>query len=74
MKRAFQSRKLESFRFFPIIAWSFVIAFAIFVYSMTINLKSATVELESQTKFLEATSKQNFNNDTNFEAASAHSR
>jgi nitrate reductase NapE component len=74
MRRAFQSRKLESFRLFPILAWGFVIAFTFFVYTMTMNLKSATSELKSQTNLLEAATKAPSGAKTDFEAAGARSR
>ncbi|MEN9920446.1 MAG: hypothetical protein RL538_339 [Candidatus Parcubacteria bacterium] len=68
MKIRGSDRNLESFRIFPIAAWSCVIGFAVFVYTLTMNLQSTTTELESQANFLETTSKKPLNEHTDFES------
>jgi hypothetical protein len=54
MKRTFQSRKLESFKLFPYIAWGLIILFVVFVYKLSTALDTKSKELEEQTSSLES--------------------
>lgn len=46
-------RALESYRFFPYLAWALVIGFALFVYQLTIETSQTIASLGEQTRYLE---------------------
>jgi hypothetical protein len=46
-------RALESYRFFPYLAWTLVIGFAFFVYQLTVQTGAAIAALGEQTSALE---------------------
>ncbi len=49
-----QKHSLEQYRLFPYIAWTIVIAFALFVYTLTLTLQEAKTELASNVARLQA--------------------
>jgi hypothetical protein len=46
-------RALESYRFFPYLAWTLVIGFALFVYQLTVETSQKIASLGEQTQYLE---------------------
>jgi len=48
-----QKFALEKSKFFPILAWSTVIGFSLFVYSLVINLQATASDLRQTTENLE---------------------
>lgn len=48
-------RALESYRFFPYLAWTLVIGFAFFVYQLTVETAATITTLGEQTSALEQT-------------------
>jgi Tfp pilus assembly protein PilN len=53
MKIGASDKTLESYRFFPYVAWIITISFALFVYNLTMEVKAQTDELHQRTLMLE---------------------
>lgn len=49
--------QLETYKWFPYMAWTICIVFALFVYSLTLNLKDANNELAIARSTLEMNSR-----------------
>lgn len=54
MKTNGNDKTLESYHFFPYVAWGVTLLFALFVYNITMELKAVTDDLQAQTKHLQA--------------------
>jgi hypothetical protein len=53
-----KKRTLETYRFFPYLAWGTIAGFSLFVYQLTQNLSAVAAEMESANQILETQSKQ----------------
>jgi hypothetical protein len=49
--------QLETYKWFPFVAWTICIVFALFVYQLTLNLKQAQNELAAAQENLEQNTK-----------------
>ena len=55
-KQKIRSNKtLESYRYFPYLAWTLIILSSLFVIKLTLNLKDAVIDLQHKTQQLEST-------------------
>jgi cell division protein FtsN len=62
------SKSLESFKFFPFIAWTLVIGFALFVYHITVTLQGEITNIQANSIYKQKQlSTENIINDYDFE-------
>lgn len=52
MKTNGNDKSLESYRVFPIVAWTLTFGFALFVYNITQDLKEIALSLEEQSNHI----------------------
>ena len=57
MKTNGNDKALESYKIFPVLAWTLVIGFAIFVYNIAMDLKDTADRLGAQADLLEQKSR-----------------
>lgn len=54
MKTIGGDKALESYKFFPIIAWIVTISFAVFVYGISVELREITTSLKKQSDWIQS--------------------
>jgi hypothetical protein len=55
------SKSLESYKIFPVIAWSVTIGFAYFVYTLSLDLRDAIQDIHTQTEATQRLLEENLN-------------